>query len=123
MEALKGELVAEEVFVFTPKGDVVSLPAAANPIDFAYHVHHEVGHRTIGAKVNGRILPLDSELVSGDRLEIITGKAAKPSRDWLVVLQSGRARNKIRQFFNKADREDNVSLGREKVAALVKKQR
>ena len=123
MESLKGELVADEVFVFTPKGDVVSLPAAATPIDFAYHVHSEVGHRTIGAKVNDRIVPLDSELVSGDRVEIITGKAAKPSRDWLAVVQSGRARNKIRQFFNKADREDNLSLGREKVVALLKKQR
>ncbi len=123
MEALKGELVADEVFVFTPKGDVVSLPAGATPIDFAYHVHTEVGHRTIGAKVNGRIVPLDSELVSGDRVEIITGKSASPSRDWLTVVQSGRARNKIRQFFNKADREDNLSLGREKVVGLLKKQR
>src|ERR671916_113719 len=123
MESLKGELVAEEVFVFTPKGDVVSLPSGATPIDFAYHVHTEVGHRTIGAKVNDRIVPLDSELVSGDRVEIITGKTAKPSRDWLAVVQSGRARNKIRQFFNKVDREDNLSLGREKVLTLLKKQR
>jgi GTP diphosphokinase / guanosine-3',5'-bis(diphosphate) 3'-diphosphatase len=123
MESLKGELVADEVYVFTPKGDVISLPSNATPIDFAYHVHTEVGHRTIGAKVNGRIVPLDSELVSGDRVEVITGKAASPSRDWLTVVQSGRARNKIRQFFNKADREDNLSLGREKVVALLKKQR
>src|SRR5918998_874772 len=123
MEALKGELVAEEVYVFTPKGDVISLPSGATPIDFAYHVHTEVGHHTVGARVNGRIVPLDSELVSGDRVEIITGKAAKPSRDWLAVVQSGRARNKIRQFFNKTDREDNLSLGREKVVALLKKQR
>jgi guanosine-3',5'-bis(diphosphate) 3'-pyrophosphohydrolase len=123
MEALKGELVADEVYVFTPKGDVMSLPSNATPIDFAYHVHTEVGHRTIGAKVNGRIVPLDSELVSGDRVEIITGKSASPSRDWLTVVQSGRARNKIRQFFNKADREDNLSLGREKVVGLLKKQR
>jgi GTP pyrophosphokinase len=123
MESLKGELVADEVYVFTPKGDVMSLPSGATPIDFAYHVHTEVGHRTIGARVNDRIVPLDSELVSGDRVEIITGKAAKPSRDWLAVVQSGRARNKIRQFFNKADREDNLSLGRDKVALLLKKQR
>src|SRR3712207_2687954 len=123
MESLKGELVADEVYVFTPKGDVMSLPSGATPIDFAYHVHTEVGHRTIGAKVNGRIVPLDSELVSGDRVEIITGKSASPSRDWLTVVQSGRARNKIRQFFNKADREDNLSLGREKVVALLKKKR
>src|SRR5918995_477979 len=123
MENLKGELVADEVYVFTPKGDVISLPSGATPIDFAYHVHTEVGHRTIGAKVNGRIVPLDSELVSGDRVEIITGKSASPSRDWLAVVQSGRARNKIRQFFNKADREDNLSLGREKVVALLKKRR
>src|ERR671910_379318 len=123
MESLKGELVADEVYVFTPKGDVISLPSNATPIDFAYHVHTEVGHRTIGAKVNGRIVPLDSELVSGDRVEVITGKSASPSRDWLAVVQSGRARNKIRQFFNKADREDNLSLGREKVVALLKKRR
>src|SRR5215208_6156920 len=123
MESLKGELVADEVYVFTPKGDVVSLPSGATPIDFAYHVHTEVGHRTVGARVNDRIVPLDSELVSGDRVEIITGKSAKPSRDWLTVVQSGRARNKIRQFFNKADREDNLSLGREKVVALLKKRR
>src|ERR687889_286263 len=109
MESLKDELVADEVYVFTPKGDVVSLPSGATPIDFAYHVHTEVGHRTVGARVNDRIVPLDSELVSGDRVEIITGKSAKPSRDWLAVVQSGRARNKIRQFFNKADREENVA--------------
>ncbi|HVF01448.1 MAG TPA: bifunctional (p)ppGpp synthetase/guanosine-3',5'-bis(diphosphate) 3'-pyrophosphohydrolase [Rubrobacteraceae bacterium] len=123
MESLKGELVADEVYVFTPKGDVLSLPAGATPIDFAYHVHTEIGHRTIGARVNDRIVPLDSELLSGDRVEIITSKVAKPSRDWLAVVQSGRARNKIRQFFNKADWEDNLSLGREKVMALLKKQR
>jgi GTP diphosphokinase / guanosine-3',5'-bis(diphosphate) 3'-diphosphatase len=123
MESLKGELVADEVYVFTPKGDVISLPSNATPIDFAYHVHTEVGQRTIGAKVNGRIVPLDSELVSGDRVEIITGKSASPSRDWLAVVQSGRARNKIRQFFNRADREDNLSTGREKVVGLLKKQR
>jgi GTP pyrophosphokinase len=123
MESLKDELVADEVYVFTPKGDVVSLPSGASPIDFAYHVHTEVGHRTVGARVNDRIVPLDSELVSGDRVEVITGKSAKPSRDWLAVVQSGRARNKIRQFFNKADREDNLSLGREKIMALLKKQR
>src|SRR5215204_4780277 len=123
MESLKGELVADEVYVFTPKGDVISLPSNATPIDFAYHVHTEVGHRTIGAKVNGRIVPLDSELVSGDRVEVITGKSASPSRDWLAVVQSGRARNKIRQFFNKADREDNLSLGREKILDLLKKRR
>lgn len=123
MSSLKGELVADEVFVFTPKGDVVSLPAGATPIDFAYHVHTEVGHKTIGAKVNGRIVPLDSELVSGDRVEVITGKGSHPSRDWLTVVQSGRARNKIRQHYNRADREDNLSLGREKVMALLKKRR
>jgi GTP diphosphokinase / guanosine-3',5'-bis(diphosphate) 3'-diphosphatase len=123
MESLKGELVADEVFVFTPKGDVVSLPSGATPIDFAYHVHTEVGHRTIGARVNDRIVPLDSELVSGDRVEVITGKNSGPSRDWLAVVQSGRARNKIRQFFNRADREDNLSLGREKILTILKKRR
>ncbi len=124
MESLKDELIADEVYVFTPKGDVMSLPSGATPLDFAYHVHTEVGHRCIGAKVNGRIVPLDSELVSGDRVEIITSKSSDgPSRDWMTVVQSGRARNKIRQFFNKADREDNLSLGREKVGSFLKKQR
>src|SRR4028119_1914423 len=89
MESLKGELVADEVFVFTPKGDVVRLPSGATPIDFAYHVHTEIGHRTIGAKVNDRIVPLDSELVSGDRVQVITGKNSGPSRDWLA---GGRGR-------------------------------
>ncbi|MBX6762248.1 MAG: bifunctional (p)ppGpp synthetase/guanosine-3',5'-bis(diphosphate) 3'-pyrophosphohydrolase [Rubrobacteraceae bacterium] len=121
MNFLKDELVADEVFVFTPKGDVISLPAGATPIDFAYHVHTEVGHRCVGAKVNGRIVPLDSELVSGDRVEILTGKSASPSRDWLSVVHSGRARNKIRQYFNKADREENLTSGREKVQELLKK--
>lgn len=122
MESLKGELFADEVYVFTPKGDVVSLPSGATPIDFAYHIHTEVGHHCIGAKVNGQIAPLDSELVSGDRVQILTSKSsAGPSRDWLTVVQSGRARNKIHQFFNKADREDNLSLGREKVQAFLKK--
>ncbi|MGF1472175.1 MAG: RelA/SpoT family protein [Rubrobacteraceae bacterium] len=121
MESLKGELGADEVYVFTPKGDVISLPDGATPIDFAYHVHTEVGHRTIGAKVNDRIVPLDSELLSGDRVEVITGKSSGPSRDWLEVVQSGRARNKIRQFFNKADREDNLASGRDKVVSVLKK--
>jgi GTP pyrophosphokinase len=122
MESLKGELIADEVFVFTPKGDVQSLPSGATPLDFAYHVHTEIGHRCVGAKVNGRIVPLDSELVSGDRVEIITSKSSSgPSRDWLSVVQSGRARNKIRQFFNKADREDNLASGREKVGTYLKK--
>src|SRR3712207_8371290 len=88
----------------------MSHPSNATPIDFAYHVHTEVGHRPIGAKVNGRIVPLDSELVSGDRVEIITGKSASPSRDWLTVVQSGRARNKIRQFFNRAEDRKSTRL-------------
>lgn len=123
MESLKSELVADEVYVFTPKGEVVSLPSGATPIDFAYHIHTEVGHKCVGARVNDRIVPLDSELVSGDRVEVITGKSSGPSRDWLTVVQSGRARNKIRQFFNRADREDNLSSGREKVQSLLKKQK
>ncbi|TCJ16701.1 bifunctional (p)ppGpp synthetase/guanosine-3',5'-bis(diphosphate) 3'-pyrophosphohydrolase [Rubrobacter taiwanensis] len=124
MESLKGELFVDEVYVFTPKGDVVSLPSGATPIDFAYHIHTEVGHQCVGAKVNGQIVPLDSELVSGDRVEIITSKSSSgPSRDWLSVVKSGRARNKIRQYFNRADREDNLELGREKVQALLKKHR
>jgi GTP pyrophosphokinase len=123
MDSLKGELIADEVYVFTPKGDVISLPAGSTPLDFAYHIHTEVGHRTVGAKVNGRIVPLDSELVSGDRVEVLTGKNVSPSRDWLAVVQSGRARNKIRQHFNKLEREDNIASGKDKVQTLLKKQR
>jgi GTP pyrophosphokinase len=98
------------VFVFTPKGDVVALVTGATPVDFAYAVHTEVGHRTVGARVNGRLVPLDSVLENGDVVEVITSKAqgAGPSQDWLGFVKSPRARNKIRAWFSKERREEAI---------------
>ncbi|MGN6514175.1 MAG: RelA/SpoT family protein [Lysobacteraceae bacterium] len=111
------ELVEDRVYVLTPRGEVVDLPLGATPLDFAYHVHTEVGHRCRGAKVNGRIVPLDHHLASGDRVEILTAKTGEPKRDWLVVsngfLASPRSREKVRNWFNKLDRARNVQAGRE----------
>ena len=123
MESLKIDLYADEVFVFTPKGDVVSLPRGATPLDFAYSIHTEVGHRTVGARVNGRLVTLSQELTSGDSVEIITTKGpASPSRDWLQVVQTPRARNKIRQWFARERREDALAQGRDALVASMRKQ-
>jgi len=114
VESLKVDVFQDEVFVFTPKGEVKALPAASTPIDFAYRIHTDVGHRTIGAKVNGRIVPLDHRLQSGDIVEIVTSKAARgPSRDWLTMVRTPGAREKIRQWFKRAQREENVTHGKE----------
>jgi guanosine-3',5'-bis(diphosphate) 3'-pyrophosphohydrolase len=114
VESLKVDVFQDEVFVFTPKGEVKALPAGSTPIDFAYRIHTDVGHRTIGAKVNGRIVPLDHRLSSGDIVEIVTSKAARgPSRDWLGMVQTPGAREKIRQWFKRAQREENVAHGKE----------
>ena len=114
VESLKVDVFQDEVFVFTPKGEVKALPAGATPIDFAYRIHTDVGHRTIGAKVNGRIMPLDHKLASGDIVEIVTSKAARgPSRDWLTMVRTPGAREKIRQWFKRAQREENVTHGKE----------
>lgn len=114
---LDTELAEDRVYVLTPKGEVVDLPAGATPLDFAYHVHTEVGHRCRGAKVDGRIVPLDHVLRSGDRVEIMTGKVSEPRRDWLVAangfLASSRSREKVRTWFNRLDRERNEQAGRE----------
>ena len=111
------ELVEDRIYVLTPAGEVVDLPRGATPLDFAYHVHTMVGHRCRGAKVDGRIVPLDHKLRSGDRVEILTAKAPEPRRDWLVVangfLASPRAREKVRSWFHKLDRERNLQAGRE----------
>ena len=123
MESLKIDLYSDEVFVFTPKGDVVSLARGATPLDFSYSIHTEVGHRTVGARVNGRLVALNHELVSGDSVEIITAKGpARPSRDWLQVVKTPRARNKIRQWFARERREDALVQGREALIASMKKQ-
>lgn len=111
------ELAEDRVYVLTPKGEVVDLPRGATPLDFAYHVHTEVGHRCRGAKVDGRIVPLDHKLRSGDRVEILTAKTGTPRRDWLVAsngfLASGRSREKVRAYFHKLDRARNEQAGRE----------
>jgi len=114
MESLKIDLFADTVFVFTPKGDVVELPADSCPIDFAYRVHTDVGHRCIGAKINGRIVPLETKLTNGDILEIMTSRqGGAPSRDWLTFVKTSQAKNRIRQWFKKEQREDNIIRGRE----------
>ena len=122
LEALKLDLEEDEVYVFTPKGKVIALAANSTPVDFAYSIHTEVGHKCIGAKVNGRLVPLDTRLNSADTVEIFTSKAetAGPSRDWLHVVASSRARSKIRQWFSRERREDAIELGRE---ALIKELR
>ena len=123
MESLKIDLYSDEVFVFTPKGDVVSLARGSTPLDFAYSIHTEVGHRTVGGRVNGRLVALNHELNSGDSVEIITAKGpARPSRDWLQVVKTPRARNKIRQWFARERREDAQIQGREALVASMKKQ-
>ena len=115
MESLRIDLYSDQVFVFTPKGDVVELAAGATPIDFAYAIHTEVGHRCIGAKANGRLVPLDYRLQTGDSVEVLTSRApnAGPSRDWLQLVATPRARNKIRQWFSRERREDAMEAGRE----------
>ncbi len=114
IESLKVDVFHDQVFVFTPKGEVKELPAGSTPIDFAYRIHSDIGHRCIGAKVNGRIVPLDHKLVSGDIVEIITSKAARgPSRDWIAIVRTPGAREKIRQWFKKQMREENIAHGKE----------
>ena len=113
VRTLKVDMFADEVFVFTPNGDVKSLPAGATPIDFAYTIHSAVGNSMVGARVNGRMVPYDTQLKNGDIVEVITSKNAKgPSRDWLKLCKSNEARNKIRQWFKKERREENIATGR-----------
>ncbi|MFB2556008.1 RelA/SpoT family protein [Herbiconiux liangxiaofengii] len=124
LDSLRFEIGAKEVYVFTPKGKVIGLPAGATPVDFAYAVHTEVGHRTMGAKVNGRLVPLDSTLGSGDVVEVFTSKNpdSGPSQDWLSFVQSPRARNKIRQWFTKERRDEAIEQGRDAIARAMRKQ-
>jgi len=124
LEALKLDLEQDEVYVFTPKGRVIALPARSMPVDFAYAIHTEVGHRCIGARVNGRLVPLDTRLNSADTVEIFTSKSATagPSRDWLKIVASTRARNKIRQWFSRERREDAIEAGREELAKALRRE-
>ena len=122
LEALRSDLYSDEVYVFTPKGEVRDLPAGATPLDFAYDVHTDVGHRCVGAKVNGRIVPLTYTLQSGDFVEILTSKAARaPSRDWLQLVTTTKARSKISQFFRRERREDAEHRGRESLQDSLRK--
>ncbi|HET7682807.1 MAG TPA: bifunctional (p)ppGpp synthetase/guanosine-3',5'-bis(diphosphate) 3'-pyrophosphohydrolase, partial [Marmoricola sp.] len=124
LESLRFEINSAEVYVFTPRGDVIALPTGSTPVDFAYAIHTEVGHRTIGARVNGRLVPLESTLDNGDVVEVFTSKApnAGPSRDWLNFVSSPRARNKIRQWFTKERREEAIEQGKDQIARLMRKE-
>jgi guanosine-3',5'-bis(diphosphate) 3'-pyrophosphohydrolase len=124
LESLRFDLATAEVYVFTPRGEVMALPQGSTPVDFAYAIHTEVGHRTIGARVNNRLVALESTLDNGDTVEIFTSKAAEagPSRDWLKFVQSPRARNKIRQWFSKERREAAVEAGKDQIARAIRKQ-
>src|SRR5947199_2165176 len=124
MQSLKIDLEQDEVFVFTPKGKVITLPTGATPVDFAYAIHTEVGHRCIGARVNARLIPLDSALQSGDTCEVFTSKVegAGPSRDWLQFVQTPRARSKIRQWFSRERRVDAIDTGRDDLVKAMRRE-
>lgn len=123
MDTLKIDLFSEEVFVFTPKGDVIDLPKGSTPIDFAYQIHSAIGNRCIGAKINGRMVPLGTALTTGDIVEIVTSKTSHgPSRDWLNIVRTPQARSKIRNWFKKEGREENIEKGRAIMEAAAKRQ-
>lgn len=115
MQNVKGDIFTDRVYVFTPKGEVMELPQGSIPLDFAYQVHTEVGNHTIGAKVNGKIVPLDYKLRNGDLVELLTQSNASPSRDWENIVYTTRARNKIKRYFKIADRQNNIELGKNKI--------
>jgi GTP diphosphokinase / guanosine-3',5'-bis(diphosphate) 3'-diphosphatase len=118
---LKGELFTDEVFVFTPKGDVIDLPAGSVTLDFAYKIHTDIGNHCTGARVNGRLVPLDYKLKTGDMVEVVTSKQGSPSRDWLKLVKTSHAKNKIRTWFKKERREENIEKGREMIEREIKR--
>jgi GTP pyrophosphokinase len=124
LDALRHDLSSQEVFVFTPKGEVLALPNGSTPVDFAYAVHTEVGHRCIGARVNSKLVPLESVLSNGDVVEIFTSKSetAGPTQDWLGFVKSSRARTKIRQYFNKERRDEAIDAGKDMLARAMRRQ-
>src|SRR5207245_4083532 len=123
METLRTGLFEDEVYVFTPRGEVKSLAAGATPLDFAYEVHTEIGHRCVGARINGKIVPLHYELRSGDIVEVLTSKKERgPSRDWLSLAKTTRAQSKIRAWFRRERREDSERTGREILQESLKRQ-
>ena len=124
LDSLRYEISGDEVYVFTPKGEVTVLPRGATPVDFAYSVHTEVGNRTVGAKVNGRLVPLNTRLESGQTVEVVTSKSDKagPSRDWLAFVASPRARSKIKAWFSRERKEEAVEAGKESIARAMRKQ-
>ena len=118
---LKGDLFTDEVFVFTPKGDVIDLPAGSVTLDFAYKIHTDIGNHCTGARVNGRLVPLDYQLKTGDMVEVVTSKQGSPSRDWLNIVKTSHAKNKVRTWFKKERREENIEKGREMIEREIKR--
>lgn len=121
LKDLKGDLFTDEVFVFTPKGDVIDLPAGSVTLDFAYKIHTDIGHRCSGARVNGRLVPLDYKLQTGDMVEVVTSKQGAPSRDWLTLVKTTQAKSKIRSWFKKERREENIEKGREMIEREIRR--
>jgi len=122
MESVKSDLFVDRVYAFTPKGDVFELSQGAGPLDMAYSIHTNVGNMTTGAKINDKIVPLDYEIKTGDIVEILTSSSAKPNRDWLKLVKTRRARNKIKQYFRKQDRDENISAGKQELASYLNAQ-
>ncbi len=120
MASVQGDLFSDRVYAFTPRGDVFELAKGAGPLDMAFSIHTNVGIKTVGAKINGRIVPLDYKIKTGDIIEIITSATAKPSRDWLDLVSTRRARNKIKQYFKQLDRDDNISAGQDLLARSLR---